>query len=1162
MENGLTPIEIKDLGAGIQNKSSDLAIEGEFLRFPLTDLTYNWSFGKRTGLTTRYGIMPFPGHNSKDNSGETTIATATYSLTGKKPVSLIGAEDIWYAAHPSFFDSYRNSYDVYQNRKSVLGAFILPQAVQPLTNTADYPVLYWATIRDRQRSTLAAAWQYDLVPSTVWASTTNLDGQEMISQYEATVGGGSAVIPNTTLIIPIVAGTENDVAAFGRLTAKALTTDLFRLRRVTATKWYGIFAEHTYSYGFGLQSFVGNLATEQLIGANPRDLYYWGYGSFLPIIGKSNDQKTMSCSVTSVTGGTIDYQKWQGSMNLISGTAEKIADVVYQIGYAASAGVPAKTGGILWYGTPPSWTIVKAGVAGLIYAAEHCETSAYAVSLQPKLIASVIDGKPVIAMFNKYLSDKMETLSSTEDVNSSTSQCGRSNDYLIWDSPSINEYIPKEYKTKQTVDITLAYYENDVAADTAATRQYQKTCWIAAPIYIQGTAGTNLVADRGVLEAKKTYEYAYSIYNGITGVESNVGTPAKVYCDVAGKAIRIWTNYSAAFYIPVTAGTEFWAAAGAVNHQLPSLTAAMRKYICNSVDIPTTSSQFQLPLNLFAYRFYYREVGSYEWLFAGEKTFADVYFKADIGDILIGEANAIGLPGGQPGAYIDNSPLQNDTYLDVKSFAGKLWWVSKDAVRFSSANAFVYPIRNFIASSSGEFRGAIVHYFAGQAEARGRLVIFGNKATYDIRQTSEFQYTQVAVSATSQPQSVPIPDSNIIIAERSSHTAFSGRTAVIAEGSLYYWGATGIFRDDGVNLPERISDAIEPNLFDSYDNTKTDEFFAYYNKKSQEILFFYRPATGLTNNSTRAWVYSTRTEDWPQGIIGAWTKYEYKALIDWAQDLDLTKFYGARKTTGATIETPRGSGSRTLIGARANSSSSVSRPYFHDELCDCGDMGPSQEMMVKTISRIDATTVRFTLTTDSVNPAFIVLPGESVYVFASVEYGKMTINFDGLRLVKAAGFMTIDIYDISAFAGTTTLSMRSYFPVFISYLHTITCNLDTNFFAPFGVTKWMRFRYSHLLIQPVSRKSGTVDAIASITWNCNHTIGSTASKTIKPEALNTRERTTQIVFDMQSPAMQSEGQGIQLSVSYSQYGPRWTIFSWTLWCAPSEGVRNLLTYQQ
>jgi hypothetical protein len=1122
MEQGLTPIELRDIDAGIQSKSSDLAIEGEFQRFPLTTGTKNWSFGKRKGLTTRYGIMPFPGHNSSDNSGESQMMS-TGALAGIKPVNLVGAESALPISPEYNYDSFRNNYNYYDKRNSVLGVTFFSQPVQPATNTTEYPVLYWMTTRTRT-TTNQTKYQFDLVPSTVWGGSYS-GKQEIVSQYEATVGGGTAVIPfntNTT-------GTETPVNSLFESCVNVLTNDIFSLRAFDNKQWFLNSTEHVYNFQYKLNDFIVKCDSGSPVSkTRPVDGYFSSFGK--PFFNENPNQITVE-TVDSLTSKLI----WAAPATM-KNRYERKGDVHYTTTFSRTYDVftsaTITAGGVVYFNTENIvWSLIKDNTTN-DYGTMFCSVSEYTKSVGVRLNAIVHNGRAIIASKHEQIADKLENTT----VFTGNTILNFSNDYIAWSDVTKNIF-QIEFSTKALGTLVPTYLENGIS---------KSTCWYRANEFSSSTKTDCVIADKGVLEAGKEYEYAYSILNKITGVETNVGKPAKAFTGTAAlSAIRVAVTKG---YRDGSVYTDVFC--------FPS-QYDISKQICSVISIQYPKD---FPFNLFAYRLYYREVGSFEWLFSGEYSFAFIYFDTNQRDIYIGAADAVGLPGGQPGGYVDNSPLPSDQYIDVKSFAGKLWWVSKDAVRFSSANAFVYPVRNFIAASSGEFKGAVVHYFAGQAEARGRLVVFGSKGMYDIRQTTEFQYTQIQVSASSQPLSVPIPDSNFQVAERSSHTAFSGRCATVAENALYFWGPSGIFRDDGVNLPVRISDAIEPDLFDSYDKTKTDEFFAYYNKKSQEILFFFRPSDTTAGDLTLAWVYSMRTEDFPNGIVGAWTRYTYSVLIDWAQEIDLTKFIGGK--VGGTLETPRAAGLRTVIGVRANAAATVSRPYFHDEFCDCGDMTPGTEMMVKSVSRVDATTVRLTFASDH-NASILsgVSVGGSVYIFGSKEYGKLSVSLDGLREVKAKGSGTLDILDSSAYVGPDTLSMRSYFPVFFSN-HDIPCVIATNFFAPYGVTKWSRFRYSHLLTQPTPAYSGTVAPTATVTWNCNHTLSTSTSKTIALNALNARERTTQVIFDMQSPGMQSEGQGIELGVSYNQRGPRWTLFAWTLWTAPLQGSRNLLTYQQ
>lgn len=1121
MEKGLVPVELKDIDAGIQAKSSDLAIDGEFQRFPLTSGMKNWSFGKRKGMTTRYGIAPVPGHNSSDNSTETTRTVG--SLTGYKPFNLIAAEGSLSPAHPSKYDSFRNTYDVYEKRKSILGAVIISQTVQPRSNEKDYPVMHWLTMRERSK-TGATQYQMDFVPSTKWG-TTICDGQEIVSQYEATVGGGGATIATD---FTDFGAKEIDVVSFALNNSRLMCLDPVLTRQSVAVKWYTRFTEHKYNVGVSFNAFA-SIANAVTTTTQPDPSVFASLG--FPYIMYNNSVSVNSAGVTSLAVQT-GFKAWAANVNISKAVAKagdmavsngwirlKVISGLTTLPYVYSSGKIESTAATL------AWTAINT-VAPAAYFFQYWRHEEYQVSLGIQMVAAIVDGKPCGIIRNKYIQDKTESILHSEYALDTTTTNRYQNDNNMWLNLTENIYATPEFPTLETEAAT--FYKETFGSVVDP----RKTCWTKAVPYVAGTATSSVIANKGILESNRSYEYAYSVVNKMTGVESNVGTPASVFTGATANGGIL------------------------INGMLPS--TEYLQYITKDITAAYASNT-NLPQNYFSFKLYYREVGSFEWLYSGEVPFVDDGL-CPAYDIYIGESNCIGLPGPQAGAYIDNSPLPNDNYLDVVSFAGKLWWIAKDAIRFSSSNALTYPIRNYIASSSGEFLGAKAHFFSGQAEARARLVVFGTKSTYDVRQTSEFQYMQVQVSASSPPQSVPIPDTNIIVSERSSHTAFSGRTAEVAEGILYYWGPTGIFRDDGVNLPVRISDSIEPDLFDCFDKTKTDEFFAYYNKKAQEILFFYRPITVVGGVLTKAWVYSIRTEDFASGIAGAWTQYEYTCLIDWAQDLDINKFYGAR--IGDTVEMSRAAGHRTMIGARASTASTVSRPYFHDDLCDCGDMTPGTEMMVASVSRTNATTVRLTFTTDH-NASILsgAAVASTVYIFGSQEYGKLAVSLDGLREVVGKGAGYLDIKDSSAYAGPDTLSMRSFFPVFFS-THDVPCVIATNFFAPFGTASWSRFRYSHLLIQPTPKYAGTVQPTASIAWNCNHTLSTSTTKTITVDALNTRERTSQIVFDMASPGMQSEGQGVELGVTYNQRGPRWSLFAWTLWTAPSQGARNLLTYEQ
>ncbi len=70
------------------------------------------------------------------------------------------------------------------------------------------------------------------------------------------------------------------------------------------------------------------------------------------------------------------------------------------------------------------------------------------------------------------------------------------------------------------------------------------------------------------------------------------------------------------------------------------------------------------------------------------------------------------------------------------------------------------------------------------------MVVFGSQETYSGRFTGNQLQSPVQVS----PDNVatfPVDGSDFVIESRTTITSFSSRSAIVAEGELYYWGPTG-----------------------------------------------------------------------------------------------------------------------------------------------------------------------------------------------------------------------------------------------------------------------------------------------------------------------------------------------------------------------------------
>ncbi len=1105
--DGLKHYTAAGMNAGININAADITLFQEAINaLPLTADTYNISYGRRAGLSSRYGMMPVPGHNSNEDG---PLIAQGY-MTGYSMRNLVAAEQTP-AAHTTA------SVDVYGKRKFLYGAAVVQLPVG--TGGKTVPVVYWISSR-----TAGANHQLDLCPST--AVTEVGQGMAITSELEAGVGSGSAVMSS------FVASGKPFIAVD---TLHSPKISLMRkLPDASTFQHYLNWAILQQSVETNIKEFAGFVIDAGVDpGTTPRDVYFYYYGCPFWISNKI-EKKPISVDLA-LTGGGVNPKRWSAQGFYSSESGDLSADTLTSRATTAIAATPSLSAtntapGRLKTASFSNVTYDVTGAFGTGTASYFCQVTDQPLVVPITIIAMVTD-RPLIGLINPLIRDDFAINSTSTALSPPIG----SNDFVQWVDPTYNYYSPRNINTINLTTGVGRYTEVNAAGASAVARQ---TCWRTAFPYVFGTVTSGVtVTAGGLLKAYTTYEYAYSIYNLLTGKESNVGTPARFFCTADNSAFELdFANF------PL------------IETLFPE--CAPYSEAC--------------PQNFLYYRVYYRELGSAEWLFSGEYTFSRIYSAINDIEIFIGKTTAVGPVGGQPGFFNDYSDLPQDEYVDVTEFQGRLFWLSKGMLRYSRGdNAFTYPMRNCYPCPTGSFLGMKAHFFSGEAKQTGRLVVFGSDGHYVGQFTGILKEEQVRVSASAPPQPVPVEGSDFEISIRGSETAFSGRAAVVAEGVMYFFGPSGVFRDDGVQLPQRISQAIEPDYFEAYDQQKTGEFFAYFNKRSREVLFFYRPSTlntDLNPNSylTKAWVYSLRTEQWSLSqesrMIGAWTQYGYNSLIDWAQDLEVQGFEEPSKAPGK----------RTLIGVRRDSNATVSRPYYHDDDCPGGDYRPGDEMMVKEVQKPDSTTLRLVLASGYSSTILSAMTTATKFaVVGSVTYGGLSssANLDGIYLPKAinAGAGTIDIAISGALSGVSAqaFDLAEYFPVFVQGYHDVECVIDTNYLAPEGLFSWNQVRYLHALIKPVPQGNGAGEANVELQWQANHEIdgATTASKTVSLFPRNSRETTTQLLVDIPSPGMQALAQAVKTRLTYNQVSGRWTLYLMTHYYE-GRGDRELLHYQQ
>lgn len=572
---------------------------------------------------------------------------------------------------------------------------------------------------------------------------------------------------------------------------------------------------------------------------------------------------------------------------------------------------------------------------------------------------------------------------------------------------------------------------------------FKQTCWAYWPSWTINiptandatlacsTANNNVAlgpANSGVLRANTTYEFTYTACNKMLGHETNVGTPARIETGTDDFVCLLMRRSQ----------TDTGASTG-----------ANEAVIAQGANVPFGAVSYR---NVFEYRVYYRELGSYEWLPAGRIDAPKYQFDATERTWAVCEGAVAGLPGGQPGGFVDNSTLPADEYFQTFTYANRLFWCSPKSLVFSGRdNPYVYSVRNAFGCPKGAFLGGITHAYPGQAEQTARIVLFTSEAAYTARFLGQEFGIQEPVRVS--PDSIGtfyLDGSDFEIREWTSITAFSYRSAVNADGVLYWWGPQGIYRDDGVDVPTKAwSLYMDPLLKTLYDKAQTLKIHAIYNHNTHECIWFYLDTAGVQ----RALVYNVKGDSFFNFTFT-------NILIDSAQLLDV-------EVSGSSLRALRGP--RVLLHCRDAADLAIpQRTVFFDELVDAGDLRVSKAYMVTSVAASGA------------NRELTLAPGFTGAVPTS---GKLTIS--GSKAYRDNADVVDGIYTVVGGNGTTTLqiapiggtwtgndftlgaiaSATNYFPVWVESVHGFTLRAQSEYFAPMGWLFHGRWLYCQQLFK-------------------------------------------------------------------------------------------------
>lgn len=665
----------------------------------------------------------------------------------------------------------------------------------------------------------------------------------------------------------------------------------------------------------------------------------------------------------------------------------------------------------------------------------------------------------------------------------------------------------------------------DLTDPTAVPRLF--TTLIPASAFPYQNLWTLAGANTGVLRAFTTYEIGYSYYCKRLDYETNVQFGAQVEID-AGDNNSI--DLTAGLGLTNVLTTPYSAMRAIANH-IPPWEYSSSKVIPAQPEEPRL-----LHINDWELRFYYRELGTQEWLpgvfiDAAKYWFRSWFFEAEFDNVRIASAPVAGPVGGRPGGFVDYSTLPKQQYLCSVIYKNRAFWFSEKSAHFSlQNNIFAYPAANSINATDGVWRGGIVHIQPGETFQTSRLVMFGSNASYVARFTGVKQQVQVRVSADAVGE-FELDGSDLVIDDLCDATAYSFRAAAVAEGVLYWWGQQGVYRDDGISSPVNVSrDQLEPRIFNLVDTTKIDEVHAVYNRQTKEIFWFYPPKTP-DSYVTHALVLNVNT--------GEFFPAKWRQKIDWAQTLKVERDDTASGHTGERI----------IVGARETASTENQRVYFLDQLQRSGDVGPKTDFVVKQISTPSAGVRRLMLATgfDATNLATIVA-GDNIALQRTKAYAtSLTAVDDMVALVNAvnvgSGFIDITLPAGATMDGAATLALPAlYFPIWHSAaagagLNGITWKWKTRYWVPGGMDFWAHWIFIHMLYK-INLWKSTNGTSFDLTYR-SPVSGSTSTNVLTLS--DNSDGHYQVLTHLKIGVRSAQGQGLKLDMSGVHIGSEWVL---------------------
>jgi hypothetical protein len=559
-------------------------------------------------------------------------------------------------------------------------------------------------------------------------------------------------------------------------------------------------------------------------------------------------------------------------------------------------------------------------------------------------------------------------------------------------------------------------------------------------------------------------------------------------------------------------------------------------------------------INDFEYRFYYREVGTSEWLPGGNVDASQYWFFAYWSPSSAGtnvptfcRGPVASLPGGQPNGFVDYSPLPKQRYICTTVFQQRAFWWSEKSMHFSPVNnIYAYPSRNITAVPTGKWRGGIVHSQKDLSQQLSRLVVFGDNA-FSCRFTGDTTVQSVRVSAQTVGQ-FAVDGSDFRMEFLCESTAFSYRSACVGEGILYWWGPQGIYLDDGVSPPRKISLILEPEIFSFVDMGRDAEVHAVFNKRTEEVIWFYPPKETDATYPTYGLVYNT--------INGKFYPFKMRCQVDSAQNIKLEN-----DTTPDGVD-----GERILLHCRETSSSTIQRTFYFDDLVLAGEQGPARELTVLSVATPVTGTRRLTLATGSVGiTAGDIDPNDFISVQNAVGYAPSVTANNFIAKVtavdNASNWIEIAMPD-GATLGNITNTGQTAFPIYhrkplAAGLSGIVYSFQTNYWLPDGLSNSWYWQFLYFLFKytgiptPTDPFTGLpLGAELALTYRslvCEGALTDTL------RLINNSANHCQIHHPMRNEGRAASGQALAYAISGIHIGNPWTLEYLEAHCLAEQG---------